>query len=541
MKKKVFGFALAIILCAALAVSVFAVSALAAETRTVQLEDGRSITLTIDDLIAEEIIMVRGDNGVTEETCFYIPFSVEVAFSGDIEGEGCWNDNLIYKNGAYEPNGRVWRNWDILADGSPGLIFYFDRDYGGDLDYYEQSDLVDCYHGFYFKYSIDFRPAWHGKVSPWAIDEVGAAMDAGLVPESLLAKDYYMGSITRSETAQVIINLIEKAAKLSIDDFMKAAGVSVNNDVFDDTDEKAVLAANALGIINGVGNNRYDPAGILTRAQFAAIINRAAKVMGAGTAGFSHTFTDVAGHWVDAELGWPVHAGIIGGVGDNRFDPDSKLTTEQTIAMTYRSYNALNGTAPSPGAPSAVNPPPASDAADALKYDTIIDLYRDMVRYDGEDASETADSVSRNLAYELGILDDEQKRYGLESSIFEVCQFGDRKIGYALLDINKDGGHELFILSEDYDIQAVYTLRDGVPALVGAYWSRNRCSVDKDGIFYINGSSGAEDSFSASYTLDAASGELKLVKELDSPFGAHMDDPTRDAGLVYIGIQGRAD
>ena len=542
MKRKVFCLVLAVTLCAGAAASGFAGPALAAETRTKRFDDGRSVTLTIEDLIGEEIIMVRGDNGVTEEICYYIPFSgTRVTFSGDLVGEGCWSENLIFKNSAYEPNGNDWRDWDIVQDNSRGLVFDFDREYGGDHDYYEQSDFVDCYQGFYFKYSNDFRPAWHDKVSTWAIAEVGDAINAGLVPESLLVKDNYTGSITRSETAQVIVSLIEKTANQTIDEFLAVVDVSINSNVFTDTVDKAVLAANALGIINGVGNNRFNPAGILTRAQFAAIINRVARVMGVETEGFTHTFTDVNGHWVDPELGWPVHANIIGGVGNNRFDPNGNLTIEQTIAMTNRSYNALKGITLHPGLPPSGIPAPAPDSSVAEKYEAIIDLYRDIVRYSSEDASETADSVSHNLAYELGILDNEQKRNELWSSIFEVCMYGGGIVGYALLDVNKDGSPELFILSEEYEVHAVYTLRGDSPVLVGAYWSRNRCAVDRDGVFYINGSNGASDSFSASYTLDPATGQLKQIQELDSPFGAHPGDPTKDSGLVYTGIYGRAD
>ena len=71
---------------------------------------------------------------------------------------------------------------------------------------------------------------------------------------------------------------------------MAAKGVTINNSAFTDTTDKAVLAANALGIINGVAEGRFDPDGTLTRAQIAAIINRVARVMGVDTEGYSHSF-----------------------------------------------------------------------------------------------------------------------------------------------------------------------------------------------------------------------------------------------------------
>jgi len=175
--------------------------------------------------------------------------------------------------------------------------------------------------------------------SDWAIVEVSAAIKAGLVPEELQRN--YSGVVTRSEVMRMFINLIEKASGQPIDDFLDAKGVSIKYNTFTDTTDKDVLAANALGIILGVGDNKFDPDGNLQRAQIAAIINRVARIFDVDTEGYGHDFTDVTGHWVDSELGWPVHTEIIKGVGGHRFDPRGTLTTEQAIAITYRALNAL--------------------------------------------------------------------------------------------------------------------------------------------------------------------------------------------------------
>jgi hypothetical protein len=176
--------------------------------------------------------------------------------------------------------------------------------------------------------------------SDWAVSEITSAIEKGLVPENLQGN--YQNKVTRGEVAQMFINLIEQASGKAIDDFMKEKGVSINADTFVDTKDKAVLAANALGIIFGVGDGKFDPDGYLRRAQIAAIINRVARVLGIDTDGYTHKFTDVIGHWSDAELGWPVHAGIIKGVSDVSFAPDSELTTEQAIAITYRALAPLS-------------------------------------------------------------------------------------------------------------------------------------------------------------------------------------------------------
>ena len=90
-----------------------------------------------------------------------------------------------------------------------------------------------------------------------------------------------------------------------------------------------------------VGGNRFAPNGTLTRTQIAAIVNRVARALGATTEDYAHSFTDVADHWVSAELGWLEHTGIIQGFGGNNLDPNGNLTTEQAIAITYCALNAF--------------------------------------------------------------------------------------------------------------------------------------------------------------------------------------------------------
>ncbi len=177
--------------------------------------------------------------------------------------------------------------------------------------------------------------------SSWAQEEVEAAIGEGLVPANLQAN--YTSSVTRGAVAQIFVNLLEKAAGKCIDDIMAEKGVAINEGAFTDTNDKAVLAANALGIINGTGSGKFSPDGTLKRAQIAAIINRVARVMGIETEGYTHEFKDITDNysWADSELGWPVHAGVINGVGQGRFNPGGDLTTEQAILITYRALGSL--------------------------------------------------------------------------------------------------------------------------------------------------------------------------------------------------------
>ena len=148
--------------------------------------------------------------------------------------------------------------------------------------------------------------------------------------------------MSRDKVAQLFIGLIEKVYGRKIEKIMADRSIEFKTGVFSDTSDRAVLAANSIGIIKGVGNGKFDPNGTLTRAQIAAIINRVAVFLGMDTTGYTHEFTDVEGHWVSGELGWPVHAGIINGVGNKKFGPEGQLTTEQTIVIAYRAFQSYS-------------------------------------------------------------------------------------------------------------------------------------------------------------------------------------------------------
>jgi len=178
--------------------------------------------------------------------------------------------------------------------------------------------------------------------SSWAKKEIQAAIKSELIPVKL--QKNYQKNITRGEAVQIFINLIEKVSEQSIDDFINERKISIgyNKNAFTDTDDKNISAAYALGIINGVGNNMFAPDNILSRAQAAAVINRIALLFNVDIKnGYTHKFNDLNGHWVESELGWVVHAGIIKGVEENRFEPNGNLTKEQAIIIAYRAFIAF--------------------------------------------------------------------------------------------------------------------------------------------------------------------------------------------------------
>lgn len=175
--------------------------------------------------------------------------------------------------------------------------------------------------------------------SDWAKSEIEAALAADIVPEWLQGN--WKQEITRQDAAYLCLYVFMNIIGTNVSDYVEKNDIPIDRYAFTDTSSSIPLFVNALGIMKGVGNGKFNPNGTLTRAQIAAIFTRLAKLLGAKTDGYSHSFTDVEGHWVAKELGWAVQNGVIAGVGNNKFDPDGPLTIEQAVVIAHRALKAL--------------------------------------------------------------------------------------------------------------------------------------------------------------------------------------------------------
>ena len=94
------------------------------------------------------------------------------------------------------------------------------------------------------------------------------------------------------------------------------------------------------GLMEGVGGNRFDPEGTLTRGMMVTILYRLEGSPGVvGEA----PFTDVApGAWYFNAVLWAAGNDIVLGYGDGRFGPADPLTRQQLAAILYR-YAGMKG------------------------------------------------------------------------------------------------------------------------------------------------------------------------------------------------------
>ena len=97
---------------------------------------------------------------------------------------------------------------------------------------------------------------------------------------------------------------------------------------------QAVSWAAKNGIVNGTSPTTFDPDSNMTRAMLVTVLwrldgNPAPKSM--------NSFKDVpGGQWYTEAVAWASENGVVDGVGNNLFDPDGNVTREQIAAIMYR-------------------------------------------------------------------------------------------------------------------------------------------------------------------------------------------------------------
>jgi hypothetical protein len=200
--------------------------------------------------------------------------------------------------------------------------------------------------------AIVFAPMTaYGEVpSGWAASEVEQALIEDLIPDSLYLG--YKDNTTRMEFCHLVMKMIQVKTGMTISEFLEVKGAVVEPLNFTDTDDPLILAANALGIVDGVGNNKFNPNGLLQRQQAAAMLARSSKVLGYDTPSDlpvvfsdSSTFQVYAVEpiaFVSAAKDRTSGRNVMGGMGNNMFGPAAPYTKEQAILTMLRLFNSFD-------------------------------------------------------------------------------------------------------------------------------------------------------------------------------------------------------
>ena len=221
--------------------------------------------------------------------------------------------------------------------------------------------------------------------SPWAAEEVGRAVEAGLVPEAVTGS--WHAPITRGEFTRLAIRylavehgfaddgaFVNAYSMASLPDGESTAGEDIGllnpwgrngdwwhfSDVSDEDGERAyVNSAYQLGIVNGrteavfdqesltaVQEALFDPEGAITRQEAACMLARSYEILDPEDhrnelhSCWDYTDYDTVDFWARDDVATVVGLGVMGSTSDaaDVFDPLGTYSREQAVLTFLRLY-----------------------------------------------------------------------------------------------------------------------------------------------------------------------------------------------------------
>lgn len=186
-----------------------------------------------------------------------------------------------------------------------------------------------------------------GEMADWAYEEVIQAIQHDLVPSDL--QNQYYANITRGDFATIVVQLLEVVSGDSIEDIvLEDTGKTLEELAlaypFSDTNSWDVVAANALGVINGRGEGIFDPYSAISRQDAAALLMRMGKYMGKTDVDTSgETFADNASvaSYAQEAVAYVKALGVMNGTSETTFSPFDTYTRQQAYMTIWRLYNVM--------------------------------------------------------------------------------------------------------------------------------------------------------------------------------------------------------
>ena len=166
------------------------------------------------------------------------------------------------------------------------------------------------------------------------------------IPEMLNGEDHYAyllgykdgtvrpnAHVSRAETATIFFRLLNAD--------IRDENLTAENTFTDVVDgqwcNKSVSTMAKLGIVKGRTAEIFDPYAPITRAEFAVICARFDTKQTNG----NNNFSDISGHWAEAEIKRAAALGWIAGYADGTFRPNDYITRAQAVTMINRVLHRL--------------------------------------------------------------------------------------------------------------------------------------------------------------------------------------------------------
>ncbi len=177
--------------------------------------------------------------------------------------------------------------------------------------------------------------------SDWAWDIVYSADKYNLIPPNTSSVSY-TDNISRIEFCHYAITLYSAFSGKQMPSKFKST--------FIDTDDKNVLYASDLGIINGRGEGVFSPHDLITRQEMSVIISRLLDACDINVSVSKseknsilnlYKDEDDVKDWAIDSVAFCVKNGIIKGMSQNELLPNNHTTREQAIVIIYRCFDAF--------------------------------------------------------------------------------------------------------------------------------------------------------------------------------------------------------
>lgn len=187
--------------------------------------------------------------------------------------------------------------------------------------------------------------------SSWATSELTQAASLGLIPDALQGN--YTSPIIRQEFCVLINRMLTAQTGLTLAQLLENRHAVVDPDAFSDTNDPDVLAAHALGIVQGrnASLKQFVPGDSISRQEAAVMLFRAASILGVTEPNNPpKEFSDAIADWARQSVSFvsgmtDASTGnrVMNGTSSTTFSPNATYTREMSFLTVVRLYGAIVG------------------------------------------------------------------------------------------------------------------------------------------------------------------------------------------------------
>ena len=177
--------------------------------------------------------------------------------------------------------------------------------------------------------------------SAWAVSSVEQARSLSILPSKLDSN--YQSNITRAEFCDLIAGFFYAKTGTTMKEHFSSLGLSIDDYRFTDASSENVRYCCGLGIVNGVGDNKFNPNGAILRQDAAAMLMRLANVLDVSSGNVVQSFADsadISSYAVEA-VTFVTSLKVMNGDGTN-FNPRNNITREQAVITMINAMENYN-------------------------------------------------------------------------------------------------------------------------------------------------------------------------------------------------------